>query len=592
MACIIEITSVLGLFPTSTGLATALRVTGKAGDCKEVVVSLKCSGGGPAPVTVPVKPDGTWSVDIPGIANAQCACGKPMFVKVTCKDDPACGTSETINLECEQPPDCPCPTVKLTKSEGDCNPDGTRTVVFTAQITLPPDPLPAGCGNVEVQFDFGDTSLLSPILPVTGAPGTTVVITQSHDYATPGTYTAVLHILVPVGCGVARIVVGPLAACEPECPDLTSLVAQISGCAGNGHNAVVNFTGELSPPTTGCHFLWTFGDEQPGDPQLITNTLTISHVYRVPGPYAVAVTAICGPCIRQRTVPVVITPCCPEVTQITSAIDSVKNCAGGGKSALVSFHADTNPVGVIGDYRWDFDDGTVSGPEGATISHEYAFPGNYSVRVTLNIAGCPPSTEITNVTVPKCGGGGGTDETEDEGSGCAWVRRILVLAGILGAIILILAACVPAVSTLLFAIGVGIALTALVAGLVWSVVCRNKPCLWPLLFAWQIALGIGLASMYFIKCCPALLFVGLGGILGGVGLLAEWAKRCKKTQCQVLAELGVAVGIIVPTLLWLGNLAAFSACVSPVIGAIVGSITSIVGIGVAACLTDDGVKQP
>ena len=441
---------------------------------------------------VPVNPDGSWSVELSDPSGASgCRCFGPVNVKVVCKENPACEVSEVFELECEG--GCPCPKAALSKEEGDCNQDGTRTVTLTATITMPSEPPPPGCGEVKVQMDFGDGSALGPIIPIAAPPGTTVLLVQVHNYATPGTYTARLFFLLPAGCPPAQIVVGPFEnACPILCPSVTNLHAAVSGCIGDGSVASATFTGTLSPAASGCKFNWTFGDEAPGDLPFITTVPTAAHTYLAPGTYAASVTAICGSCVRTNTVV---------------------------------------------------------------------------------------------VTVEKCedtGGGGGSSEDDDEGFGCGWARRILVIAAIIALLATLVAVCVPAAATVLLTLATVAGLVAIIAGIIWYF-CP-KPCQWGLLLAWQVLLGVGLALLFFTKCCPTFWVFGILSLVAASVLLTLWATKCQKSRCQVLAELTVAVsGIILPLLGWIGLLPGLSMCINPVVAAAASTFAAAIALALSVC---------
>jgi hypothetical protein len=111
-----------------------------------------------------------------------------------------------------------------------------------------------------------------------------------------------------------------------------------------------------------------------------------------------------------------------------------------------------------------------------------------------------------------------------------------------------------------------------------------KPCGAALLVGWQIALGAGIGALYFANCCPALWAIGIGLIAAAIAGLEIWRRRCRRTLCDVAAELAVVITVlVVPILGWLANLPILSTCLNPAVAAAVGIISGILTLILINC---------
>jgi len=578
MACSITITSVLGTVPPGGTVPTGIQVSGTATDCSSglIKVTVEC-GGMPMTLTVPVTPSGDWTASF--TSGGLCQCSKPILVVATCTSDAGCVARLETPLRCEVTPLQPChATGDLTVTVEGCAgaSGGGATATFTFTVVPPM----TGC---TYEWDFGDGS----------PPVTTAVPTVAHVYVAPGSFTASVVATCPSSGGGSCFVKDTVLVTVPPCggcPTVTGVTATVSGCAGPGV-ATVTFIGTLTPPLTGCSFLWAFGDGA----MLVTTLPSASHIYTAPGPFAVAVTANCPgitPCAI-TTIVVDVPRCCPVVTNILANVEDSECANGMGTSATVNFSAITDPTPAVGNYTWSFGDATppVTNP-GPNASHDYASPGTYTVQVVYapNAAmypGCASSVfSVSGVTVPACpgGDGGGGDGDGGEGGGCFGLRVIMTIAAILAIVALSLAACIPAAATPLLWLALGLGLTAAIAAVIWGIFC-HKPCAWALLLAWQVALGVGFVLLYFTVCCPTFWPIGLGLLGVGVGLMLLWKKRCHKSKCAVLKELVIALsGVVLPLLGWLGVIPALAACINPLVAGALSTLAAAVAIALASCV--------
>jgi hypothetical protein len=98
--------------------------------------------------------------------------------------DPSCIDTAVVAVNV---PGCggACPSISnVTAQVGDCKPGNIRPVSLDANVS--------GGGVTEFDWDFGDG--MSQVITLNPSPAT------SHDYATPGTYTATVTMKGPPGC--------------------------------------------------------------------------------------------------------------------------------------------------------------------------------------------------------------------------------------------------------------------------------------------------------------------------------------------------------------------------------------------------------
>jgi hypothetical protein len=492
MACSIEITHVSGVGLGPGGKPNTILVRGTSVDCavdldtgQSVIVGVSCDSPAGPFVEAPAKVDaeGNWEATIS--TPAGCQCGQGVFVIARCATNSACTASTNRSqLLCRT-----CPSAGSNEPELSpvvtCRPDGTASVLVQARVVNnTPDPIVARmiCGPGGTPQVGGSTSV---------APGQTRKLTGTCTYPTPFTPQPFVQFVDPItgellDCPVVPRPVFPLEPCPRDCPQVENLRAEVTGCAGGGQTATVQFNANLSPPTPGCIFLWEFDD---GSNTAFTSTPEVSHAYENPGTYAASVTALCDRC------------------------------------------ADTD-------------------------------------------------TQV--VVVPRCGDAGNGGET----SGCFFLRVAGVIAAIIAALALYAGLCLPVSPVLkkilLVTAGVSAASSAVLLAL-WANFCK-KPCGASLLIMWQIALGTGIGAFYFAKCCPILNGVGAFLLIFASATALAWQRRCDIGFCRFNEELAVVISvIIVPVIAWIGGLGIAAICLNPVVGAVVGLLSSEVAIALLRC---------
>jgi len=286
-------------------------------------------------------------------------------------------------------------TVTLTVSGN----GGTDTLIKTEHITVAPTPVAefsAGTTNgqapLEVYFtdnsagafaswswDFGD--------------GTSPSTDQHpyHVYETPGTYTVSLTITDVYGTPSTLTIPDYIVVSEPLMPP------------------VANFTSDFYPGpaplrvTFSCQstgiiteWLWDFGDGGTSTEQ------NPSYTYYESGLYTVTLT-VTGP------------------GGSSSKQDYIDVGYSGGGQPVAMFHADMteapashtfqftdDSTGDITTWSWDFGDGSSSNQQHP--SHTYAYPGNYTVSLTVY---GPTGSDTTTIAITVTSGGGGGGPTAD-----------------------------------------------------------------------------------------------------------------------------------------------------------------------------------
>src|SRR5262249_42881481 len=95
--------------------------------------------------------------------------------------------------------------------------------------------------------------------------------------------------------------------------------------------------------------------------------------------------------------------------------------------------------------------------------------------------------------------------------------------------------------------GIAAILGGVLLGL-WLAFCP-QPCQWWLLFGAQVTIGAGWIAIYFCKCCPWLLGVGVFLLASGLLMLILWRVRCDIGPCRFWRELATPIVVFAPTMI-------------------------------------------
>lgn len=422
---------------------------------------------------------------------------------------------------------------------------------------------------------------------------------------------------IPVTCtcnGTVRV--RAFCASNPDCSDNVStsleceeagdcptgtIVVSVDGCNADGTRAVTLAVNVASVPPGPVVGQWDYGDgtfslatsipgpgtyQDPGAP----------HHYAPPGPpdpvrFLWTLPAGCPPL---TAVVSGLEPCpidCPQIVSVTASAPSECNAAG---KRTVQLDA-TLSGGPAQSYHWEFGDGedvTINAAMfGPAVSHDYPAPADTTYTAIFTATGfngaCVDSAS-KQVAVPGCGSGPPPPPpptTDDEGGGCKGLRWAGVVAAILATLALYICQCVPGAGSAFCWAALGLAIVSAVLLGIWWIWCP-KPCGAGLLIAWQIALGAGIGALYFAPCCPVLWVIGGALIAAAVAGMVLWIRRCRKTRCQVLAELAIVITVVVvPILGWIAGVPFLGACLDPIVAASVSTLSALIAIGLAHCAT-------
>ncbi len=292
MACKIAITSV-DIYGSPGQPVSSVEVKGASTECASVEVRITCDGLEQIHQAGFVNPQGDWQTTFANLNDPHCLCGDPnvsLVVFAYCKTDPTCSDRVVVKpIDCQPPEKDCCPTVSIEVTEGACDAQGRRNVTF--KVTTTPASS-AGCPDtVFAQLDFGDGMLGAGFV----VPPDSVWI-ESHPYV-PGSYTAKVHIIAPLGCPDIPVKVGPLAECPPGCPDPDDITVAVDDCDAEGRRIVsVNVLLPGSGSTT-VSVDWQDGTPPDSNLPIQGGVLwTGWHHYLPPGPYKVTVSvAGCPP---------------------------------------------------------------------------------------------------------------------------------------------------------------------------------------------------------------------------------------------------------------------------------------------------------
>ncbi|TMI47677.1 PKD domain-containing protein, partial [Candidatus Bathyarchaeota archaeon] len=249
---------------------------------------------------------------------------------------------------------------------------GTQ-VSFTAQAS-------GGTAPYSFSWSFGDGTAKV-------AGGTTNPNTQSHTYATKGSFTVKVNATdtnAKIASASTSIAITGTALV------VTFNTAPTSGSVGTA----VSFTATASGDTAPYTFSWNFGDGTANVAGGTTNPNTQSHTYQVKGSFMVKVNVTDANGAKQTaSSTIAITPRPLTVTFTVSANPTV--------GSPVTFTATATGGTAPYSFSWNFGDGSILA-NGAQVMHTYAAKGTYSVSVTVTDGNGATNNSGQSVTVaPK-----------------------------------------------------------------------------------------------------------------------------------------------------------------------------------------------
>jgi hypothetical protein len=613
-------------------------------DCCPVTVGINniavgpCTGNGTASVTITFNCSGVpagWLAEIVGLVDGMqqgmINCGNGNASLTLFVPSVAAG-SHTVGLRIISPtgcpditrkvatPACPCcvPAANLACPVSGCG--SGVTVTFSLDPTNPWT-WPKHCDEQKVQassFDLEISQNGTPLyrrtvasLPASSqdnawldlASGATGPISFP---ATGGNYTVgVVAQIAGLTCAASQSSAG--FKVDPCCPQITSL----KGLVSDGDPCTVDFTATVVGDTSGATFTWSFSDGT----STTSQSPTVSHAYpssTTSASVTLTMTTSKPDCPPEKTsAKVSLDGCtCPVITIPTAA---VTGCVDATHGASVTFGTSVTPAVSGASINWTVTtpagtpftkttagatttDGATDGPwrnsvTGATGALDVTASGAYAVSIAATGSGIPPSCAMPapkGFAIPACSSSSSTNW------GCVILRWAAVFLFIAAGYSWLLYFCMgPMLAAtpytawipyVLLAIAIVLTVAAVALLVVWLLlpICTGKPCRWALLLLWQISIGFGTTAFYFINCCTWTLWVGIGSLALGVGLMGWWWVACKRTWCEVAAELAPVISAVIALIAYAALIAA--ACINTIVGVIVGTVSAVLVFAIAYCL--------
>ncbi|MFC2099922.1 PKD domain-containing protein [Candidatus Bipolaricaulota bacterium] len=286
----------------------------------------------------------------------------------------------------------------FTTAEGDppTNVDFTWAPVdpsFEDEITFTPaanigDPEGA-IANATFAWDFGDGSAIEQ---------TTGTAAVTHTYAGGGTFDVTLSVTGEDGLTSTKTnevaVEGPPNA-APEIDEITATPA--NPAISEQVDFAATITDADQPEATAFDYAWSFGDAD----DTTSTEAEPSFTYDTAGTYTVTLTVTDEAAnTATATIEVSVGNEAPTLTGLTA--NPVTSNTGDAVAFAAQGYADDDDD-PVGEYRWDFGDGTTTTTDGANAnatSHVYGAPNTYTVTViAVDNRGAVSDPETVVVTV-------------------------------------------------------------------------------------------------------------------------------------------------------------------------------------------------
>ena len=133
---------------------------------------------------------------------------------------------------------------------------------------------------------------------------------------------------------------------------------------------------------------WDFGDGQSAD------GVQVTHTYNTPGGYAVTLTADDGTSVSNSKS--IITKAL-MINHPPAANAGPDQIVGPGEVVTFDASRSADSDGNIVKYNWDFGDGTQG--EGKQVTHAYAEPGSYEVRLNVSDNSATASGTVEDIMI-------------------------------------------------------------------------------------------------------------------------------------------------------------------------------------------------
>lgn len=385
MACSIAVTNVKGQEAVPGQGITTVIVTGTAAECSQICISIQQTQ--PINHTTPEKTvnvvNGSWSADFSVEAGDfpkdtfLCGDGNKMVIRAYCCANPACEAPDWTSPDYISCDDCPVvDDYDGVEIASDCNPDGTRNVTVSAQIT------PGASVPVVVQWldDQGE----GPQAGVISAPG---AYTKTLTFL-PGEHTARLVVIAPEGCGeyvTAPFTVQPCQPGEepePECDRyrITEIAVTEGNCTNQTRSYQAAASFDAPEPPTSYEWEWSDGFTEVTTASQSTHSLPASAASNA----SVAVLAEwANGCTDLATRPINVTPCAPpdcREYQVDLRVE-VGDCQRGQREVTATASVQA-PV-PASQFQWLWGDGQGQVTTTPTVSRSFDPGGGTTGSVSV-----------------------------------------------------------------------------------------------------------------------------------------------------------------------------------------------------------------
>ncbi|HTL07056.1 MAG TPA: PKD domain-containing protein [Chitinophagaceae bacterium] len=209
------------------------------------------------------------------------------------------------------------------------------------------------------EWNFGDGS---PIL-------TTKDFITSHEYTAVGDYRVMLVGIDSTTCNIRDTVYTTIRVRNNQA-FLNFRVNKLQPCESLSYQFTnTSTTAASAPPFTNQSFVWDFGD---GTPRVVAGAGAITHNFAAPGSYNVRlVLSDTNYCNAPDSMPLLL--------RVAPLVKAQFRTPPLGCVPYTAVFENTSLAGY--DFTWDFGDGTTSNEAGATVTHLYTTPGNYTIKL-------------------------------------------------------------------------------------------------------------------------------------------------------------------------------------------------------------------
>jgi len=246
------------------------------------------------------------------------------------------------------------------------------TATFSSAGSSDPQNFP-----VSYLWEFGDGGTATGVGPV------------SHQFLSPGIFNVALT--VTNSANLSSTVTTAIVVSSPYLPPIAVLSLDSSAMGLTPYTATFDSLASFDFQGLPLTFAWNFGDGA-------TSTVggTISHQYATAGTFTVTlvVTDSAGLSGTAHTSITVSNPS-PPVAALTVDSSSTGNAPF---TATFDGFASYDPQGWPLTYTWNFGDGVTDG-SGATVSHQFQTPGQYTVTLTVTDGANLSGRSTTVITV-------------------------------------------------------------------------------------------------------------------------------------------------------------------------------------------------